>query len=818
MDHQHPRAPAGSAAAAGLTDGAPGPPAPSPDLQWPGTCAAGDPKHRGPSPDGVLSASSSSAASHSGPQPSAHSPRVGTPPTAPQPGALTDPPPSSQPPPHTPAVPASTSPRRRPATLRLRCILRDPATGSVLVTARGHLDDAAIPLRWPRPRPPAPSSAPGSSPGAAHPASAAPAPACSPPAAAAPSVPGMLLLVEEAVLGRGGSGIVTLVFDPVSDAQFALKRLRRSAGSGIDFPAADYLVTHRVTSVGSVRQPAPLEHQVGASQGRRGRSTAVAEGGAVRWGRARRWGAARRAPAAGACARRRVPRVLRRQQGGEDLLPPGCGCGGGEGGTCASGWLGGWLGGRLAVARTGLVRSRSGAGTGVHVGWKKVGGGPSARSSCGVNDQRTGLAKPEPPPTGSPPSPIPPCDPPCTLMVEHGGMMLRLGLCWVVAFKLMAVQAADMECFGHPGRMWGGEWSIVEGKQHLWRPIDPCPYVLAGYDAHVQCLKRKHVVFLGDSISRYQYLNLAHYLYTGRWASPYPRNECSMEWPGARDTWDTLGTWDTWGSCGSWGTWAPEVVRIECDYLARGGRGHGLENWVDSAAIAAGRRAAAEAEAEAVEAKGVPWGRQRQPAVGPPPGRPAAAAGMGGGSGSQGSYGMGVDWWSFGCLLYVLLTGCKPFCPPEAEAAGEDLARVLVRIMNPRFEPPLPPYLSPHARDLLRRLLVRQPRWRLGCGGGDAEEVKGHPFFQAVSLPQAQEVASAACFFGYRRRGSLADSWQEGGAAQQGPGLRARQEQVQQQGQGQQQGQQQGQVQRREAQRQHRLQHQMRQAERLRDF
>lgn len=41
--------------------------------------------------------------------------------------------------------------------------------------------------------------------------------------------------------------------------------------------------------------------------------------------------------------------------------------------------------------------------------------------------------------------------------------------------------------------------------------------------------------------------------------------------------------------------------------------------------------------------------------------------------------------WSFGAVLYVLLTGCKPFCSPEAEAAGEDPSLVLYRIMNPRW-------------------------------------------------------------------------------------------------------------------------------------
>ncbi len=93
-------------------------------------------------------------------------------------------------------------------------------------------------------------------------------------------------------------------------------------------------------------------------------------------------------------------------------------------------------------------------------------------------------------------------------------------------------------------------------------------------------------------------------------------------------------------------------------------------------------------------------------------------------------------------MLYVLMTGCKPFCPPEAEAAGEDPTRVLVRIINPWYEVPLPVYLSPSAKDLLRKLLVRQPKWRLGCGGGGAAEVRAHPFF-AVGYRKSNDSAQA---------------------------------------------------------------------------
>ncbi|GIM03203.1 hypothetical protein Vretimale_8003 [Volvox reticuliferus] len=207
-------------------------------------------------------------------------------------------------------------------------------------------------------------------------------------------------------------------------------------------------------------------------------------------------------------------------------------------------------------------------------------------------------------------------------------------------------------------------------------------------------------------------------------------------------------------ACGTLDYMAPEIVKLECEQLAREGKARGLENWVDSGLMrraAGGEGAAGGGAAGRKEEAGLAR-RRREDSV-------------------QGAYGLGVDWWSFGAVLYVLFTGCKPFCPPEAEEAGEDPTRVLVRIINPWYEVPLPVYLSPNAKDLLRRLLVRQPKWRLGCGGRGAEEIREHPFFmgfdwdafeerklappypfQAVSLPHDQEVQSVACFFGFYSR------------------------------------------------------------------
>jgi serine/threonine protein kinase len=45
-----------------------------------------------------------------------------------------------------------------------------------------------------------------------------------------------------------------------------------------------------------------------------------------------------------------------------------------------------------------------------------------------------------------------------------------------------------------------------------------------------------------------------------------------------------------------------------------------------------------------------------------------------------------------------------------------------------------PPTLSSNAIDVLSKMLVRDPAKRLGCGPEDAEEIKGHPFFELINF------------------------------------------------------------------------------------
>ncbi|GJN68450.1 serine/threonine-protein kinase psk1 [Purpureocillium lilacinum] len=87
-------------------------------------------------------------------------------------------------------------------------------------------------------------------------------------------------------------------------------------------------------------------------------------------------------------------------------------------------------------------------------------------------------------------------------------------------------------------------------------------------------------------------------------------------------------------------------------------------------------------------------------------------------------YGRAVDWWSFGALGYDLMTGNPPF-------RGGNHAKIQDNIVRQKLV--LPYFLSPDAKDLLTRLLRKEPQKRLGSVmPRDLQTLKKHRFFRKI--------------------------------------------------------------------------------------
>jgi serine/threonine protein kinase len=102
-----------------------------------------------------------------------------------------------------------------------------------------------------------------------------------------------------------------------------------------------------------------------------------------------------------------------------------------------------------------------------------------------------------------------------------------------------------------------------------------------------------------------------------------------------------------------------------------------------------------------------------------------------------GGHGAAVDWWAYGVFLYELIYGRTPF-------VGENNEATLRNIVRRPLEFPAAATTHTHththgvgdsaaARDLIARLLDKDPRTRLGSKRG-AADVKAHGFFKGLNF------------------------------------------------------------------------------------
>ncbi|KFM26059.1 cAMP-dependent protein kinase catalytic subunit alpha [Auxenochlorella protothecoides] len=86
----------------------------------------------------------------------------------------------------------------------------------------------------------------------------------------------------------------------------------------------------------------------------------------------------------------------------------------------------------------------------------------------------------------------------------------------------------------------------------------------------------------------------------------------------------------------------------------------------------------------------------------------------------QSGHGLPVDWWALGVLLYEMVAWTPPF-------HQEERAVMFRAICSANYT--MPAYFSKDLKDLIRRLLNKQPSRRLGTVQGGVSDIRKHPWF-----------------------------------------------------------------------------------------
>lgn len=102
-----------------------------------------------------------------------------------------------------------------------------------------------------------------------------------------------------------------------------------------------------------------------------------------------------------------------------------------------------------------------------------------------------------------------------------------------------------------------------------------------------------------------------------------------------------------------------------------------------------------------------------------------------------------VDWWSLGALMYEMLCGRPPHY-------NRDNKQQMIRDIVDK-DIPWKSYLSPEAKSILKALLTKDPKKRIGGQKpsnhiDDAEDIRAHPFFADLDWSQIKTRTHKAVF------------------------------------------------------------------------
>ena len=94
-----------------------------------------------------------------------------------------------------------------------------------------------------------------------------------------------------------------------------------------------------------------------------------------------------------------------------------------------------------------------------------------------------------------------------------------------------------------------------------------------------------------------------------------------------------------------------------------------------------------------------------------------------------------ADWWSFGIIIYEMLSGKLPFEHNERTIVIKDIISKGLKF-NKTF--------SEDAKDMVSKLLIKDPEKRLGANG--PEEIMNHPFFKDINWDEIGSESKETLF------------------------------------------------------------------------
>lgn len=97
------------------------------------------------------------------------------------------------------------------------------------------------------------------------------------------------------------------------------------------------------------------------------------------------------------------------------------------------------------------------------------------------------------------------------------------------------------------------------------------------------------------------------------------------------------------------------------------------------------------------------------------------------------AYGYPVDWWLLGCVIYDMMTGKPPFTGKSHKVITDKIVK---------SKPHLPFYISLDAKDLLSKLLQKNPAKRMAVDD-KWEAFKNHRFFRKIKWDEVENQLAA---------------------------------------------------------------------------